>query len=114
MFVGHYAASLTLKRFEKTASLGLLFLAVQFVDILFFSFVLLGLERINLIDNYTQYTHFELEYMPYTHSLVASFLWAGFAYGLFQLLKKGEGKSAIPRWQVEPRCWAFVLCPLWS
>jgi len=72
-----------------------LFLAVQFVDILFFPLVLLGLERINLIENYTQSTHFELEYMPYTHSLVASFLWAGLAYVLFRLLKKGEGKSSI-------------------
>jgi hypothetical protein len=32
MFVGHYAASLALKRFEKRVSLGVLFLAVQFVD----------------------------------------------------------------------------------
>ncbi len=96
MFVGHYAASLALKRFEKRASLGLLFLAVQFVDILFFPLVLLGLERINLVENYTQSTHFELEYMPYTHSLVASFLWAGLAFVLFRLLRKGEGKSAIP------------------
>ncbi len=66
MFIGHYAASLALKRFERRASLGLLFLAVQFVDILFFPLVVLGLERINLIENYTQSTHFELEYMPYT------------------------------------------------
>ncbi len=88
MFVGHYAASLVLKKFEKRASLGLLFLAVQFVDILFFPLVLLGLERVNLIENYTQSTHFELEYMPYTHSLVASFLWAGLAYLLFHLVKK--------------------------
>jgi len=38
MFVGHYAASLTLKRVDKNASIGMLFLAVQFVDILFFPF----------------------------------------------------------------------------
>ncbi len=95
MFVGHYAASLALKRFETRASLGFLFLAVQFVDILFFPLVVLGLERINLIENYTQSTHFELEYMPYTHSLVASFLWAGLAYVLFRLLRKGEGKRSI-------------------
>jgi hypothetical protein len=48
MFVGHYAASLALKKFEKRASLGVLFLAVQFVDILFFPLVLLGIERINI------------------------------------------------------------------
>lgn len=84
MFVGHYAASLALKKFEKRASLGVLFLAVQFVDILFFPFVLLGIERINIIENYTQSTHFQLEYMPFTHSLVSSILWAAVAYGLFR------------------------------
>ncbi len=35
MFVGHYAVSLALKKIEKRASLGILFLAVQFLDILF-------------------------------------------------------------------------------
>ncbi len=39
MFVGHYAASLALKRVEPKASLGWLFLAVQFVDILFSLFL---------------------------------------------------------------------------
>jgi hypothetical protein len=64
MFVGHYAASLALKNVEKQVSLGLLFLAVQFVDILFFPFVLMGIERINIVENFTQSTQFELEYMP--------------------------------------------------
>ena len=84
MFVGHYAASLALKKFEKRASLGVLFLAVQFVDILFFPLVLLGVERLNIVENFTQSTHFELEYMPFTHSLLASILWAVAAYVLFR------------------------------
>ena len=74
MFVGHYAASLALKSFEQKVSLGVLFLAVQFVDILFFPFVLAGIERMNIVENFTQSTHFELEYMPFTHGLLASAL----------------------------------------
>jgi hypothetical protein len=84
MFVGHYAVSLALKKSEKRASLGILFLAVQFVDILFFPLVLLGIERLNIVQNFTQSTHFELEYMPYTHSLLASVLLAGASYVLFR------------------------------
>ncbi len=84
MFVGHYAVSLALKKFEKRASLGVLFLSVQFLDILFFPLVVLGIERFNIVPNFTQSTHFELEYMPYTHSLVASLLWAGLAFALFK------------------------------
>ena len=86
MFVGHYAASLALKSFEKKASLGILFLAVQFVDILFFPFVLAGIERMNIVENFTESTHFELEYMPYTHGLFASLLWAVAAYAVFRWL----------------------------
>jgi len=84
VFVGHYAASLALKKFESRASLGVLFLAVQLVDILFFPFVLLGIERVNIVEHATASTHFELVYMPYTHSLVGSALWALAAYSLFR------------------------------
>jgi hypothetical protein len=84
MFVGHYAACLAAKKFEKRVSLGVLFLAVQFLDILFFPLVLLGIERINIIERYTASTHFELEYMPYSHSLLAAALWSGAAYALFR------------------------------
>jgi hypothetical protein len=84
VFVGHYAASFALKSFEKRASLGVLFLAVQFVDILFFPFVLTGIERMNIVENFTQSTHFELEYMPFTHGLLASVVWAAAAYAVFR------------------------------
>lgn len=95
MFVGHYATALALKKFERRASLGVLFLAVQFVDILFFPFVLLGIERINIIENFTQATHFELEYMPYTHSLAGSLLWAGLAYVLFRWVIVKQQRVAL-------------------
>ncbi len=101
MFVGHYAASLALKSVEKSASLGVLFLAVQFVDILFFPLVLLGIERMNIIENYTASTHFELVFMPFTHSLVASFLWAGAVYAIVMLMPSKQ--------LVKKRSVAFVI-----
>lgn len=95
MFVGHYAVSLGLKSFEQRASLGVLFLAVQFVDILFFPFILLGLERMNIVENFTASTHFELLFMPYTHSLVGSLVWAGLAYALFRWLIVKRNSVAV-------------------
>jgi hypothetical protein len=53
---------LALKSVEKKTSLGWLFHAVQLVDILFFIFVPLGIERLNLVENYTQSTYFELAF----------------------------------------------------
>lgn len=76
MFVGHYGVALALKGAQTRASLGLLFLGVQFVDILFFPLVLTGVERMNIVPGFTDSTHFELAFMPYTHSLLASVLWA--------------------------------------
>jgi len=95
MFVGHYAAGLALKKFEKGASLGVLFLAVQFVDIVFFPLVLLGVERLNFIENYTPSTHFELEYMPCTHSLLATLFWSGAAYALFRWVWVKKNSVAV-------------------
>ena len=95
MFVGHYAASLALKKFEKRASLGVLFLAVQLVDIVFFPLVLLGIERLNIVENFTQSTHFELEYMPFTHSLVAFLIWASLAYAFFRWVIVKSNSVAI-------------------
>jgi len=90
MFVGHYAASLALKSVDKTVSLGILFLAVQFVDILFFPLVLMGIEHFNIVENFTESTHFELDFMPYTHSLFASFLLAVGVYIVFRIVPSKE------------------------
>ena len=96
MFVGHYGAALALKGAESRASLGLLFLGVQFVDILFFPLVLAGVEEMNIVPGYTESTHFELSYMPYTHSLLASFLWAALiAGGAFVMLGERVRRRAI-------------------
>ena len=111
MFVGHYAASLALKRFESRASLGLLFLGVQLVDILFFPFVLLGVERINIIENYTQSTHFQLEYMPYTHSLVGSGAGAEGRSSIGWVVFGGLGLAAVFTLYLTPALY-LLLAPL--
>ncbi|MFQ5924302.1 MAG: hypothetical protein ACE5M4_15815 [Anaerolineales bacterium] len=120
MFVGHYAASLVLKRVEKKASLGLLFLAVQLVDVVFFPLALLGIERLNVVENFTQSAHFELEYMPYTHSLLASFLWAGFIYGVYRIIPPRNKSIALVMGIAMVSHWFLDLIvhtpdlPLWS
>ncbi len=91
MFVGHYAAGLALKSVDNRVSLGWLFLGVQFVDILFFPFALLGIERFQFIPHYTASTHFFLEYMPYTHSLLSAFVWAGLTFAAAWVLWSGQG-----------------------
>lgn len=75
MFVGHYAAAFALKGKEKNASLGWLFIAVQFVDFLFFPFALWGLETMDFVPGFTETNDFKMEF-PLTHSLLGTAIWA--------------------------------------
>jgi hypothetical protein len=97
MFVGHYAVAFALKGKEKKTSLGMLFIATQFVDIIFFPFALLGIEKLNLIENFTKVNNLDLEYVPYTHGLLASILWAAVFYVLyfFVFAKNDISKKSI-------------------
>ena len=76
MFIGHYSAAFALKSVEKQAPLGALAIAVQFIDVLFFPFVLLGIEHMNIVPGYTEASPLELYSMPYTHSLLGALFWS--------------------------------------
>ena len=97
MFVGHYAAAIALKGQEKRANLGLLFIAVQFVDILFFPLVVAGVEKMRFVPGFTEVNPFDMYYYPYTHGLLASLLWAGLTYLLFLLIpdKARPGRKSV-------------------
>src|SRR6185312_16154417 len=86
MFIGHYGVSFALKRAAPRVSLGTLFLAVQFVDILWAVFILLGIEKARVVPHFLAASPLDLYYMPYTHSLAGSLFWsvvAGAAYFAF-------------------------------
>ena len=78
MFVGHYAASFVAKAYEPRASLAALFIAAQFLDLIFFPLVLLNVEQLavsSVADELTSSGHLILPYMPYSHSLCAALIW---------------------------------------
>ncbi len=97
MFVGHYAAAFALKGKEKGASLGMLFIATQFVDILFFPFVLAGIENLKFVKGFTATNNFNMDYYPFTHGLFASLLWAALFFVLyfFVFAKNSPHKKSI-------------------
>ncbi len=75
MFVGHYGPSFALRR-TGGVPLWVLFLAVQFVDVLWSVLVMAGVEKVRLTEGFTASSPLDLYYMPYTHSLTASISWA--------------------------------------
>lgn len=80
MFIGHYSAALAAAAHRDAPPLGTLFVAAQLVDIGYFSLVLTGIEGLRVEPGITVMNPLNLFYMPYTHSLAASLIWAiGFA-----------------------------------
>ena len=96
MFVGHYGPSFLLKRADRETPLWLLFLAVQFVDILWALFILTGIEKANVVDGFTEASPLDLYHMPYTHSLTASIGWAVIVLVLFRWGKRSRGWKGSP------------------
>ena len=72
MFVGHYAVGSALKKKFKEIPLWQLFISVQFVDILAFFLVLVGVERIRYNESANPFLGTIIEYVPFTHSLFSN------------------------------------------
>ena len=79
MFVGHYGVAFATKKADASIPLWVLFLAVQWLDVIWAPLVLLGIERVRIVPGFTATNPLDLYYMPYTHSLVAAILWSGAA-----------------------------------
>ena len=91
MFIGHYAPALALKTLRKSPNLAACFVAVQLVDIGFFSLAYFGIERWRPDAGLAGIMPVDLYYMPFTHSLLGSAIWALAAGGVtFAWVPKGR------------------------
>ncbi|QKO21273.1 metal-dependent hydrolase [Rhodoferax sp. BAB1] len=94
MFIGHFAIGFAAKTAAPRVSLGTLFLAAQFIDLLWPTFLLMGLERVRIEPGATAVTPLVFEHYPYSHSLLAVLGWALLLGGLHFLLQR-ERRSAL-------------------
>jgi len=65
---------------------------VQFIDVLWSIFVLLGIEKVRIVPGITASNALDLYYMPYTHSLLGVLCWSVLAYVVCQLVPQLRGK----------------------
>jgi hypothetical protein len=86
MFVGHYGVSFAAKGLDRTIPLWLLFVAVQWLDVVWAPLVLVGVEKVRIVPGITASNPLDLYYMPFTHSLVAAVLWSGAAFVLYRIV----------------------------
>ena len=88
MFIGHFALGFAAKKAAPKTSLGMLFLAAQFVDLLWPTLLLLGIERVAIVPGITAVTPLDFQSYPVTHSLVAGAFWASAVAMVYALLTR--------------------------
>lgn len=107
MFIGHYALGLASRKISKLPSLALLFIAAQWLDLIWPIFVLLGIETFHIEIGNTQITPLSFDFYPYSHSLLMAIVWGlmlGTVYYLFTKNKQGStllGALVLSHWVLD-------------
>jgi len=94
VFIGHFAVAFAAKPAAPSVSLGTLFFACQWVDLVWPLFLLAGLERVEIRPGITAFTPLDFVHYPWTHSLAMGAVWAA-AFGLLYLSTRRNGKAAL-------------------
>lgn len=76
MFIGHFAVGFAAKKFAPRTSLAPLIAAPLLADMLWPLFLLLGWERVRIVPGFTRFNPLDLEYYPWSHSLLTLLVWA--------------------------------------
>ena len=76
MFIGHFAAGMAAKRADAQISLGTLFLAAQFLDLLWPTLLLLNIEHVAIEPGVSAVTPLNFIYYPFSHSLLFVLGWS--------------------------------------
>jgi hypothetical protein len=76
MFVGHYSVAFAGRTEQSKIPLWFLFVAVQFLDYIWATLVLLGIEKLRVIKGFTAGSMLDSYFHPYSHSLIAAVLWS--------------------------------------
>jgi membrane-bound metal-dependent hydrolase YbcI (DUF457 family) len=94
MFLGHFGAGFGAKAFAPQASLGWLFVAAQFIDLLWPTLLLLGVEHVRIAPGATAVTPLAFDHYPVSHSLAAVLGWA-LALGAVYLVIRRHLRNAL-------------------
>ena len=94
MFIGHFGLGFAAKRVVPRVSLGTAFLAAQFLDLLWPTFLLLGMESVRIAPGATAVTPLIFDHYPISHSLVAVLCW-GVALGAVYALTTRNTRGAF-------------------
>jgi hypothetical protein len=91
MFVGHYSVAFAAKSDKNKIPLWVLFIAVQFLDYIWATLVLLGIEKLRVIKGFTAGSMLDSYFHPYSHSLITAILWSVAAAIGYKVFCGGHG-----------------------
>lgn len=94
MFIGHYALGLAAKRVAPHTSLGTLFAAPTFADLLWPVFLLLGWEQARMVPGPNPFLTLWLDSIPISHSLLTLIGW-GVVFGYLYRARTGYARGAL-------------------
>ena len=96
MFIGHYALAFGSRKIDKLPSLAIMFIAVQFLDLLWPVLVLTGIESVQIEAGNTAITPLNFISYPYSHSLLMAVVWGIlFAAVYFSFTKNKRGSVLL-------------------
>lgn len=94
MFIGHFGVGLAAKKTDTRISLGTYFIAAQFIDLLWPTLLLLGIEKVEIVEGISKAVPLDFVSYPVSHSFVMVLVW-GVLFGLVYKLIKKNTKGAV-------------------
>src|SRR5437899_11326482 len=98
MFIGHFGLGLAAKRLAPRTSLGTLFFAAQFLDLIWPIFLLLGLEHVRFAPGITAVSPLDFYDYPISHSLATALVWSaatGIIYFFFRRYRPAASLAGV-------------------
>ncbi len=94
MFLGHFGLGFAAKKINSNPSIGTYFMAAQFLDLLWPTLLLRGIEKVQIDPGNTAFTPLNFVYYPYSHSLVGAIFWS-IVFGLIYFLFTRDKRSTL-------------------
>lgn len=95
MFLAHFGVGFGAKAAAPKVSLGSLFLAAQFLDLLWPTLLLLGLERVAILTDGSRHPPLDFVHYPISHSLLAVVGWAALVAATYLLVRRSRVGAAV-------------------
>jgi membrane-bound metal-dependent hydrolase YbcI (DUF457 family) len=107
MFIAHFGVGFGAKSAAPRVSLGSLFLAAQFIDLVWPTLLLLGIERVNIISDGSRNPPLDFVFYPYSHSLIAVIGWAALFAVIYFVVRHSRigafvlGLAVVSHWLLD-------------